>query len=147
FAAAAVAITATRPTQSGFAPGLARSPEQLTATNVVSGWIESLSIFAAPALAGVVLAVSSPGMVFALVGAGCAVGAVLVAPLRNAVAAVGGADDSDGAERARLGGSLAFVRGDPHARTLVLLLAAQGIAIGSLRVLYVRPAQGVLHRG
>lgn len=147
FAAAAVAITATRPTQSGFAPGLARSPEQLTATNVVSGWIESLSIFAAPALAGVVLAVSSPGMVFALVGAGCAVGAVLVAPLRNAIAAVERADDSDGVERARLGGSLAFVRRDPHARTLVLMLAAQGIAIGSLSVLYVELAQGVLHRG
>jgi Cyclic nucleotide-binding domain/Major Facilitator Superfamily len=146
FAATAVAITATRPTQFGFAPGLARSPEQLTATNVVSGWIESISIFAAPALAGVVLAVSSPGVVFALVSAGCALGAVFVAPLRNAVAAAARADP-DGPEPARLGGSLAFVRREPHARTLVLLLAAQGIAIGSLSVLYVELAQGVLHRG
>ena len=46
------------------------------------------SIFAAPALAGLVLAVGSEATVFALVGAVACVGAVLVAPLRGSVGAV-----------------------------------------------------------
>ena len=36
---------------------------------------------------GVILAVSSPAMVFAVMGAACVVGALLVTPLRDAVTA------------------------------------------------------------
>ena len=68
----AVAFTMTRPTQAAFAPGLARTPRELAATNVVSGWVESVSVLVAPIFAGVVLAVGSPWLVFALMGAGCA---------------------------------------------------------------------------
>jgi MFS family permease len=141
-----VAFTMTRPTQSAFAPGLARTPEELTATNVASGWIESLSMLAAPALAGVVLAVGSEAMVFALASFGCLLGAALVMPLRNVspAAATAGSEGGDGE---RLGGSLSFVRCDPQAAMLLLLLGAQGIAIGALDVLSVELAQGVLHRG
>ena len=143
----AVAFTMTRPTQSAFAPGLARRPEELAATNVVSGWIESVSMLAAPLLAGIFLALGSPGVVFALGAAGCAIGAVLVAPLRKAVAAVARGAGSDDGEGSQLGGSIAFVRQDPYARTLVLLFGAQCVAVGALDVLYVELAQGVLHRG
>lgn len=139
----AVAFTMTRPTQSALTPALARSPEELTATNVVSGWIESVSIFVAPALAGVVLAIGSEATVFALVGVSCLVGAVFVAPLRGLGAVTYGEHEPDESVR----GSLAFVRSDPPARLLLLLLSVQGIAIGALDVLAVELALGGLGRG
>lgn len=139
-----VAFTMTRPTQSAFAPALARTPDELTATNVISGWIESVSIFAAPALTGVVLAFGTPATVFALAGAGCLLGAVLVLPVRNAAASARNSDD-DG--EAHFASSIAFVRHDRQARTLVVLLGAQAIAIGALDVLNVELAQAVLEKG
>ena len=140
-----LAFTMTRPTQSAFAPALARTPGELTATNVASGWIESVSTLAAPALAGVVLAVGSEAMVFALASTCCLLGAVLVTPLRSIVPAIVAAASHE--VEIRLGASLSFVRRDSQAALLVLLLGAQGIAIGALDILSVEFAQGVLHRG
>lgn len=142
----AIAFTVTRPTQSSFAPGVARTPEELTATNVASGWIESVSMLAAPALAGVVLAGWSEATVFALVAVGGSLGAILVAPLRNVARPVPRSEHRD-PDPVRLGDALSFVRGDPEAATLVFLLGAQGVAVGALGVLSVEFAQGVLHRG
>jgi hypothetical protein len=139
----AVAFTMTRPLQSAFTPALARTPEELTATNVVSSWIESASIFVAPALAGLVLLIGSEAAVFAFVALLCAVGAVLVSPLRGLSPALPTDQDVDESVRA----SLSFVRADPAARLLLLLLSAEGIAIGALDILTVELAQGGLGRG
>ena len=138
-----VAFTMTRPTQAAFAPGLARTPRELAATNVASGWVESLSLLVAPIVAGGVLAAGSPWLVFALMGVGCALGAILVAPLRRDVPVPAG-DPEGGPE---FGGGLAALRHDSAAGTLVLLLAGQSIALGALDVLYVELARGVLHLG
>jgi Cyclic nucleotide-binding domain len=148
FVGPSVAFTMTRPTQSAFAPGLARTPAELTATNVVTGWIESLSMLAAPALTGVFLAVGSPATVYAAAAAGCVLGAVLVAPLRTESARRDARRrEAAETEAASPGGSLAFVRRDPQARVLLFLFAAQCIAIGALDVLTVELALGVLGRG
>ena len=100
-------------------------------------------MFVAPAFAGVLLAVGSPGLVFFVMGCACAIGAVLVAPLRNLVAAAAAAEEGHGS----LVGGLRAVGQDPTTRLLVALLAAQGILIGSLDVMYVELSQGVLGRG
>ena len=141
----AVAFTMTRPTQAAFAPGLARTPRELAATNVVSGTVEGISVLVAPVLAGVLLGIGSPATVFACAGVGCAVGALLVTPLRNAVPA---AEPEDPEARASFfGEGPALIRRDPQSRMLVLLLGSQCVALGALDVLYVELARGVLHRG
>lgn len=139
-----VAFTTTRPVQAAFAPGLARRPEELAAANVVSNWIESVSTLAGPLLVGVVLTVSAPGTLFAVGAALCAGAGLLVAGVHDAPATPVPADD---AESPSLGDSLAFLRGEPNARALVLLLGSQAAALGALDILYVELARGVLHRG
>lgn len=139
-----VAFTMTRPTQAAFAPGLARRPEDLAATNVVTSWIEGLSTLAGPLLVGIVLTVSSPGAVFAVGAVFCACAAVLVARSRDAVAPVGSDRPGDGTS---VRSSLAYARRDTNARNLLLLLGAQAVAIGALDVLYVELARGVLNLG
>ena len=89
-AVAATAVTVTRPTQAVVTPALARSAEELTATNVVSGWVENGSIFVATGLSGVVLSASGPGMVFLICAALGVISALLVLGVQGPAAALEG---------------------------------------------------------
>jgi MFS family permease len=140
-AVAATAVTITRPVQAVLTPSLARTPEELTAANVASGWIESVSVLAAPALAGVLLGAGGAGTVFAVMAGVALTSAVLVLPVRGPAA--GGGDDA-------LAGTLDGLRvvaREPGPRALVWLLGIESLAIGALDVLYVVLAVAVLHRG
>jgi MFS family permease len=141
-AVAATLVTVTRPAQSALVPALARTPDELTATNVVSGWIESVSVLAAPAAAGVLLAVGSPGWVFAVMAAVAGASALLVARVRG--------PEPFGDARPALEEALAgfqLLGREPAARVLVGLLGAQFVAIGALDVLFVVLAISVLDLG
>jgi Cyclic nucleotide-binding domain/Major Facilitator Superfamily len=140
-----VAFTLTRPTQAAFFPGLARTPRELAAANVASGWVEGISVLAGPLITGAILALSSPGMVFAVMAAFAVAGAIAVTPLRDAVSAAGTDPQDD--DRSPIGRGIAMLRRDPHARSLVVLLSSLCIALGALDVLYVELARGVLHLG
>jgi MFS family permease len=140
-AVAATAVTITRPVQAVLMPSLARTPEELTAANVASGWIESLSMLGAPALAGVLLGAGGAGTVFAVMAGVALAAAVLVAPVRGPAAAGAGhpvAETLDG---------LGVVAREPGPRALVWLLGIESVAIGALDVLYVVLAVAVLHHG
>ncbi len=142
-ACGATAVTITRPSQAALVPALARTPDELTASNVVAGWIESASVLAAPALTGVLLAVSSPGTVLAVM-AGCVAAAALVvaAPLRGP-APVGSAASAF----AEMFAGLRTVRDDRDTRTVVGVVSAQFLAIGALDVLFVVLAFDLLDIG
>ena len=82
----AVAVPAYRPVQSALLPAVARSPEQLTASNVAVSLLEGLGGLAGPVIAGVLLATS---------GAAAALSAVVVlfAGTTLAAARIGGPAD------------------------------------------------------
>ncbi len=66
--AAAIVTTPFRSAQAALTPALARNPEELTAANAVASGVESLAVFVGPALAGLVLAVTSTGTAFLVTG-------------------------------------------------------------------------------
>jgi MFS family permease len=136
-AIAATAVTVTRPATAVLLPALARSPEELTAANVTSGWIESVSVLVSPALAGVLLGAGGAGTVFAVMAGAAAVSCVLVADVRGP-APSGSAADARAALRAAT---------EPGPRALVWLLGVEAVAIGALDILCVVLAIGVLHHG
>jgi hypothetical protein len=151
-AAAATAITVTRPAQGALLPTLARTPDELTAANVASSWTESVSVLAGPALAALVLRVSGPGAVFAVMAALLAGSGLLVSWVQTGPEPVAAA-----AHRER-GGRLAGVLGTAFGgfRTLarervprlsVVLLGLQYLMVGALDVLLVVLAFEVLDLG
>jgi MFS family permease len=152
FAAAACgALTVTRPAQTALVPSLARTPEELTAWNVLSGWNESVAMLAAPALAGLVLAVSGPGWVFAAAAAAMLLSALLVLPLEQPAGDVEeGLDLLPGESPgwfAALQEGIGVLRHERAARTLLVLVAAQLAALGALDIVTVGVAISLLHLG
>jgi cyclic nucleotide-binding protein/MFS transporter len=155
-ALATIAVTITRPAQSVLTPRLARRPEELTATNVVSGWNESVSALVAPAIAGVLLAVASPGWVLAVMAGVTFVSAALVAPLgereTDEIEEAGEdfAEEEEAAAeslRQEILGGFKALKHEPQVRLLVFLLTASFVAIGAFDVLAVVIALSVLDIG
>ena len=64
-----VASTAFHPAEAALLPDLARSPEELTAANVVSGTLANAAGLAGPALGGLLYAATDAGVVFAATAA------------------------------------------------------------------------------
>jgi MFS family permease len=140
-AAAATAVTVTRPTMAALLPALARHPRDLTAANVVTGFNEAATMLAAPALTGLLLGVSGPDAVFAVMAVLVLLGALLVVPVRGPGPAAAGS-----ARGGALAGFAALAH-EPAAQRLVGILSAEFVALGMLDLLYVVLALGVLDMG
>ena len=75
----AIATAPFRPAQAAVIPTLARTPEELTASNVVASAVESVGLFGGPALGGILLAAWGPSTVFAVTFAMLLFASLLVA--------------------------------------------------------------------
>jgi MFS family permease len=130
--------TVFRPAQAALLPSLVASPAELTAANVTSSTLESVGTFLGPALGGLLLAVSSPAVVFAANAATFLWSAALVLGLRHRdtprerAPAGEGRDGSSGV----MAGIRTIVQ-EPNLRTLVGLYGAQTLVAGALNVLVV----------
>jgi MFS family permease len=141
-AIAGVAVTGTRPAQATLIPSVAATPDQLTAANVLVGWVEAAGFAAAGLLAGALIAVGGVATVFA-VCAGLGLGAaMLVARLR----AVTFAPPSERTTTALAGlaESLRLTASRPRLRLMLGLLTAQAAVAGALDLLIVILAVSVL---
>ena len=141
---AATAVTITRPAQAVIVPSLARSAEQLTATNVVSSWVEGAGVLLASALTGVLLTVTGVEEIFAIMAGLALVSALLVTGVDGPTPAAG--DDGEDARSQALAG-FGALREHSHLRLLMGLLMGEFLIWGALDVLFVVLALDVLTLG
>ena len=144
--AAVVGVSSTlfRPALQAILPSLARTPGELIAANGATSTIESLGTLVGPLLAGVLISVGDPGIVFAAAGALLAVGALLLATLH--VEGVIQETAARAETRELLLGGFEAVRRGP-ARLILLLMATQAFVRGCLNVLIVVAVFRVLDAG
>ena len=140
-AIAATSITLTRPAQSALLPSLAATPEALTAANGTLGAIESGGILAGPLIAGALLSVGGPGLVYAAMALALAAGGAIVAGVRVSLPAA----NASAASPLSIG--LRALAADRSVLGLIGILATESIQIGALDVLFVAFALGVLSIG
>jgi MFS family permease len=140
---AATAVTTTRPAQSALIPSVAATPDQLTAANVVVGWMEAAGVAAAGLLAGVLISLAGVGSVFAVCAGLGLLAALLVVALRAApLTAEPGKEEST----ARVGDGLRLAVREPRLRLMLALLTADAVVTGALDLLVVILALAVLGR-
>ena len=125
------AITGTRPVHNSVLPEISDTTAELTAGNAGSGWAEAAATFLGPLACGALVTVWGPGGVVAAMGAAALVAAVLSAGLGPGVPRV----PADPAGRGP--SPLRVVWGDPTARLLSGLVAAEYALVGMMDILIV----------
>jgi MFS family permease len=131
------------PAQAALIPTLVETPEELTAQNAVMNTVASAGMFAGPALAGALLAVSGPGAVFVLTAATFAWSALcLLGVPRDAPPT-----EHEQAEHGHAAAGFHAIAGSSRLRLIVGLTSAQALACGLLEVLLVVVALQVVAGG
>ena len=133
---AACAVTLTRPAQASLQASLVDRPDELTAATAVSGWVECASALAGPAFAGILIAIDGPGLVFTVFAAVVGCSLLLVSGLDPTPPAEEAGEEDASADDGVLAG-LRVLRREAPSRALVLVIAAEHLAIGALDVLVV----------
>jgi MFS family permease len=141
---AAIAMVTTRPAQSAVIPSVAVTADELTAANVVVGWLDAAGFAAAGLLAGVLISLAGVGSVFAVCAGLGVAAALLVIGLR--VAALGPAQEQEPSALAGAGEGLRLAVRQPRLRLMVALLSAASVVAGALDLLIVIIAISVLGR-
>jgi len=137
-----VAITATRPTHLSVLPELADTPAQLTAANALTSSLEGFAIFIGPLLAGVMIALEGPWLVFAVMAVALTVMGLALLAVHARSRLVTTTSPAGGALE-----GFREIRRRPGARLLLGFVTGQTAVIGALDVLTVILAYGVLSMG
>src|SRR5690348_5690396 len=156
---ASTAVTTTRPAQTALIPSVAATPDQLTAANVVAGWLEAAAVAAAGLLAGVLISVAGVASVFAVCAGFGLVAMLLVTRLRAAGLATPALPDrpvppegtasppeSSPAAAGGIGDGLRLAVRQPRLRLMMALVTADNVVVGALDLLVVILAITALHR-
>jgi MFS family permease len=143
-----LASTLIRPTLQALLPSLARTPDELIASNGATSTIESLGTLLGPLLAGVLVSLADVGLVFAM----SAGSFLLAAALLSRVRVEGGTDltaaaAAEGGTRRVLAAGFRTIARAPRPRLVAALIVAQTFVRGCLNVLIVVAAFRVLHAG
>ena len=147
---ALMSLTVTRPTQSALTPSLARTPEELTASNALSGTVEGVGMLLGPLSAAAILAVAAPAAVFGAAALACLVAAALVARLPRSATSVGTGPTPEVFKTTDLDGLLdgiRFVARDRDTRLVVGILSLKMVVSGALDVFFVLLALEVFDVG
>ena len=143
-----ITITFSRPAHNPLLPSLTSTPQDLTATNVVTGVVEGTGKMLGPVIAGILLSVRGPDAVFAVFSVVSLLDALSVSGIR--------VDLSGVVPEHRMGAREVLtetLRGfqtlhrHPEPRLIVLLLSSGMIVVGALDVLFVATAIDLLDIG
>jgi MFS family permease len=145
-----LSFTATRPPQAALLPALVRTPDELTAANVMTGWTDGAAALVGPALAGVLLAWRGPGLAVAAMSGLTVVATFLVLRVKGPAAAIA-SDAAPGRALASIrtgaGSNLLMTVRHPQIRVLLALHTFYFVLIGALDLLCVILAVTYLHMG
>ena len=145
--AAFVGLSSTliRPALQALLPSLAKTPEELIASNGATSTIESVGTLVGPLVAGVLVAVASTGVVFVVGSAALFVAAALLARVAVEGRITFTASRDDASPRRMAVAGFRAVKNEPNARLVVALVTAQAFVRGCLNVLIVVAVFRVLH--
>ncbi len=164
-----LSFTLTRPPQAALLPGIVRTPDQLTAANVMTGWTDGAAALFGPVTAGILLAWRGPGLAVAAMAGLTVLSTLLVlrvvgpaAAISSDVAQGDAADDEKDGDaegllsgvgrtvasiRTGAGSNLLVTVRNPEIRVLLVLYTFYFVLIGALDVLCVILAVDYLHMG
>ncbi len=165
-----LSLTVTRPAQAALLPAIVRTPDELTAANVMSGWTDGAAALAGPGVVGVLLAWRGTGAAVSAMAAITVISMILVARVTGPAAAVasgGTRDRADGGNREARSlvdsisdarrtlasmstgarSNLVVTARNPQIRVLLMLHTFYFVLVGALDLFCVVLAESLLHTG
>ena len=143
-AGVALMASTVRPMQSALLPQLAKTPEELTAANLVLTTVESSGIFLGPALGGILLAATNAQTVFAAAAVAFVIASALLVGLKVEAAPE---REGKGSFMREFFGGFGAIASDRKLALIVTLYGIQTFVAGSLNVLIVVAALELLDLG
>jgi MFS family permease len=145
--AATIATTPFRSAQAALTPSLAQSPAELTAANAAASGVESIAVFAGPALAGILLGLASTGIVFSVTAALLVASLFFIALIRVERPQEPRREIEASTIASEAFAGFTTIGRNPALRVMMVLLTAQTAIAGAVQVFIVIAALELLDLG